>query len=605
MDNRILILDEFTANQIAAGEVVERPSSVLKELIENSADAGADKIDIVIKGGGIEYIKVSDNGCGIDKEDIAMAFERHGTSKIKCIVDLSNISTMGFRGEALPSIASVSKITIATKTENTKYAVKAVFEGGDLISCSEAPRATGTTVEVRNLFYNTPARYKFLKGDTSEARYCLDIVLRLALANCRVAFSFESNGQEMLNTKGDGELINTIYSIYGRDIAKELLHVEYVSSDIQVKGYIGKPFAARGNRQHQNLFINGRYVKYPELNVAIERAYEAMIMKGKFPFYVLDIKVKSELLDVNIHPAKTEIKISSINEVFKQLNYIIKNTLDENQDIFELRAVKPTYVKYTEEINNKNAVDIKVDRVKIQFDDKYLAHEKTEGYNADQAQDQKKNIVVNTSAESYKKLAENTPIAINEIKNNEPYKIIGQIFNTYIFVDKCEYVYIIDQHAAHEKMNYEMLKKQFDCNNIISQQLLVPEQVVLTGMEFDYIEENKELIRNIGFDFSVFSANSIMVREIPVPLNDCNINDAFKSMIDDMIADKKDRIYTALYSIACKASVKANKKLDNEQMEYIYNGLMNLDNPFTCPHGRPTMIKLTRYEFDKMFKRVV
>ncbi|MFA7672318.1 MAG: DNA mismatch repair endonuclease MutL [Clostridia bacterium] len=596
MDNRILILDEFTANQIAAGEVVERPSSVLKELMENSVDAGAGRIDITIKSGGIEYIKVSDNGYGIDKDDIAMAFERHGTSKIKCITDLNSISTMGFRGEALPSIASVSKVTVTTKTEKAKYAVKAVFEGGDLISSNEAPRATGTTVEVRNLFYNTPARYKFLKGDTSEARYCLDIVLRLALANNKVAFSFVSNGQEMLDTKGDGELINTIYSIYGRDIAKELLRVEYVSSDIQVKGYIGKPFAARGNRQHQNLFINGRYVKYPELNVAIERAYETMIMKGKFPFYVLDIKVKSELLDVNIHPAKTEIKISNINEVFKQLNYIVKNTLDENQDVFELSAVKPTYVQPSE---------VKDDRVKIQFDDKYAANEKTESYKPDQIKDQSKDVVVNTCVGSYIKPSESTPIKIDEIRIDEPYKIIGQIFNTYIFVDKFEYVYIIDQHAAHEKMNYEMLKKQFDSSSIISQQLMVPEQVVLTRLEFDYIEENKELIRNIGFDFSVFSANSIIVREIPVPLIDCNITDAFKSMIDDMMSDKKDRIYTALYSIACKASVKANKELDKEQMEYIYKGLIELDNPFTCPHGRPTMIKLTRYEFDKMFKRVV
>jgi DNA mismatch repair protein MutL len=596
MNNRILILDEFTANQIAAGEVVERPSSVLKELIENSIDAGATRIDVAIKSGGIEYIKVSDNGYGIEKDDIAMAFERHGTSKIKCINDLNSISTMGFRGEALPSIASVSKVTVTTKTEKAKYAVKAVFEGGDLISSSEAPRATGTTVEVRNLFYNTPARYKFLKGDTIEARYCLDIVTRLALANSKEAFSFVSNGQEMLDTKGDDELINTIYSIYGRDIAKELLRVEYNSSDIQVKGYIGKPFASRGNRQHQNLFINGRYVKYQELNVAIERAYEAMIMKGRFPFYVLDIKVKSELLDVNIHPAKTEIKISNINEVFKQLNYIVKNTLDENQDIFELSAVKPTYVQPEE---------VKDDKVKIRFDDKYIINEKQESYEPDQVKDQIKNDVVNTSTVSVEKPAESTPLKREDIKIDGPYKIIGQIFNTYILVDKFEYVYIIDQHAAHEKMNYEMLKKQFGSNSIVSQQLMVPEQVVLTGLEFDYIEENKELIRNIGFDFSVFSTNSIIVREIPVTLIECNIADAFKSMIDDMMADKKDRIYTALYSIACKASVKANKGLDIEQMEYLYKGLIALDNPFTCPHGRPTMIKLTRYEFDKMFKRVV
>ncbi|NLF35974.1 MAG: DNA mismatch repair endonuclease MutL, partial [Clostridiaceae bacterium] len=357
MSGKIIILDEFTANQIAAGEVVERPASVLKELIENSIDANSDRIDIEIKNGGIGYIKVSDNGNGIEKDDIPMAFERHGTSKIRQISDIYNISTMGFRGEALPSIASVSNVSITTKTKEQDFAVKVVYEALEQKSMSKSARAQGTTIEVKNLFFNTPARYKFLKGDKQEARYCTDIVLRLALANTHVAFSMTSNGQEVIRTNGDNFLLNCIYGIYGRDIAKDIIEINAETDDFSVSGYIGRPFASRGNRQHQSLFINNRYVKYPELNASIERAYETRIMKGRFPFYVLKLNIPSQNVDVNVHPSKIEVKISNISEIFGKLNYILKESLDKEQKAMESSVIRPSYTKYKEQEESKTILD--------------------------------------------------------------------------------------------------------------------------------------------------------------------------------------------------------------------------------------------------------
>lgn len=600
MSGKIIILDEFTSNQIAAGEVVERPASVLKELIENSIDAGADRIEIEIKNGGIGYIKVSDNGKGIEQEDIPMAFERHGTSKIRQISDLSNITTMGFRGEALPSIASVSNVTLTTRTHENEYAVKVVFEALQLKSITKAARAPGTTVEVRNLFFNTPARYKFLKGDMQETRYCTDIVLRLALANTHAAFIMICNNEEVVRTNGDRELINSIYGVYGRDIANDIIKVNAQSEGFSVSGYIGKPFASRGNRQHQSLFVNNRYVKYPELNVSIERAYETRIMKGKFPFYVLKLDIPAQNLDVNVHPAKTEVKISNISDIFGKLNFIIKEALDKEQEVFVPSSIKPTYIKSEEKKEEKNTI--------IDFNDQLLK------LSEEVHQIQQNSNILNEHKTAYKEQTRDNAVNTDKfdkenIENNEfdikPYKISGQIFNTYIIIDKNEYIYIVDQHAAHEKMLYELLKKDYENRTVISQQIMVPIEVVFTSAEIQFISQNSEFIRRIGFDYSEFGKNSILIREIPSTINECDIKDAFKAMLDDIQNEKKDKVHTALYSLACKAAVKANKKLDEKQMQYIFENLMKLDNPFTCPHGRPTVIKMTKYDFDKLFKRIL
>ncbi|MDD3093769.1 MAG: DNA mismatch repair endonuclease MutL, partial [Clostridia bacterium] len=495
MSGKIIILDEFTANQIAAGEVVERPASVLKELIENSIDAKADRIDIEIKNGGIGYIKVSDNGNGIDKDDIPMAFERHGTSKIRQISDIYNISTMGFRGEALPSIASVSNVSITTKTKEQDFAVKAVYEALEQKSISKSARPQGTTIEVKNLFFNTPARYKFLKGDKQEARYCTDIVLRLALANTHVAFSMISNGQEVIRTNGDNLLLNCIYGIYGRDIAKDIIEINAKTDDFTVSGYIGRPFASRGNRQHQSLFINNRYVKYPELNASIERAYETRIMKGRFPFYVLKLNIPSQNVDVNVHPSKIEVKISNISEIFGKLNYILKESLDKEQKAMEPSVIRPSYTKYKEQEDSKTVSD---------FNNQLSAFSKEiqENRNNKEEENTLKESIINyqnyIKEESINKqdviTCENNDIkAKTDIKANitnqhhaiidEAYRIAGQILNTYIIIDKHDYIYVIDQHAAHEKIYFEQLKEEYEDRSIVSQQLMIPIELVITSSE--------------------------------------------------------------------------------------------------------------------------
>lgn len=620
MSGKIIILDEFTANQIAAGEVVERPASVLKELIENSIDANSDRIDIEIKNGGIGYIKVSDNGNGIEKDDIPMAFERHGTSKIRQISDIYNISTMGFRGEALPSIASVSNVSITTKTKEQDFAVKAVYEALEQKSISKSARPQGTTIEVKNLFFNTPARYKFLKGDKQEARYCTDIVLRLALANTHVAFSMTSNGQEVIRTNGDNFLLNCIYGIYGRDIAKDIIEINAETDDFSVSGYIGRPFASRGNRQHQSLFINNRYVKYPELNASIERAYETRIMKGRFPFYVLKLSIPSQNVDVNVHPSKIEVKISNISEIFGKLNYILKESLDKEQKAMESSVIRPSYTKYKEQEESKTILDF---NNQLSAFSKEIQENKAEENEVKESKVEENTVQESiTDYQNYKKegsvkiedviTCENT-LKITETNFSdqmhqsviEPYRVAGQILNTYIIIDKFDYIYIIDQHAAHEKIYFEQLKEEYEDRSIVSQQLMIPIELVITSSEMQFIEDHEDIIKLFGFDFTQFGKNSILIREIPTTLAECNIEDAFRTMIDDMVNDKKDKIYTALYTIACKAAVKANKKLDEEQMKYIYEKLMTLKNPFTCPHGRPTIIKMNRYDFDKLFKRIV
>lgn len=620
MSGKIIILDEFTANQIAAGEVVERPASVLKELIENSIDAKSDRIDIEIKNGGIGYIKVSDNGNGIDKDDIPMAFERHGTSKIRQISDIYNISTMGFRGEALPSIASVSNVSITTKTKEQDFAVKVVYEALEQKSISKSARPQGTTIEVKNLFFNTPARYKFLKGDKQEARYCTDIVLRLALANTHVAFSMISNGQEVIRTNGDNLLLNCIYGIYGRDIAKDIIEINAKTDDFTVSGYIGRPFASRGNRQHQSLFINNRYVKYPELNASIERAYETRIMKGRFPFYVLKLNIPSQNVDVNVHPSKIEVKISNISEIFGKLNYILKESLDKEQKVMEPSVIRPSYTKYKEQEESKTILDF---NNQLSAFSKEIQENKAEENEVKESKVEENTVQESiTDYQNYKKegsvkiedviTCENT-LKITETNFSdqmhqsviEPYRVAGQILNTYIIIDKFDYIYIIDQHAAHEKIYFEQLKEEYEDRSIVSQQLMIPIELVITSSEMQFIEDHEDIIKLFGFDFTQFGKNSILIREIPTTLAECNIEDAFRTMIDDMVNDKKDKIYTALYTIACKAAVKANKKLDEEQMKYIYEKLMTLKNPFTCPHGRPTIIKMNRYDFDKLFKRIV
>lgn len=609
MNKRILILDEYTSNQIAAGEVVERPASVLKELVENSIDANASAIEVDITKGGIGSIRITDNGSGINHSDIEMAFERHGTSKIRNITDLDDVSTMGFRGEALPSIASISRVTLITKTADDEHGIKVKFEAGDLVASEKAARDVGTTIEIRDIFFNTPARYKFLKSNNQEARYCMDILTRLALANPNISFRMTSDRNETLRTNGDGNLLNAIYAIYGREIAKDLLEVDLVMEDFLLKGFIGSPFASRGNRQNQSLFINSRYVKYPELNSAIEKAYDTLLMKGRFPFYVLNLYVKGDNLDVNVHPTKIEVKLANLSSIYGKIVHGLRDLLFEDKKPMNAKIVKPTYIKQEPQIKeDKTLIDLfnrkleeSASLVKESKDDIYekrpfiLEESKESTYKSDE-KPKLKDVITSTFE---------APVSETLIDSSFSYTIIGQVMDTYIIVDKYDHILVIDQHAAHEKMYFEQMVQEYKDKSIVSQQLLLPEELVLTSLEMNEVLENISLFESLGFYIDQFGDNSIIVRTVPINIIECNVKDVFLSLLDDLKTKDEEAIDKAIYTMACKAAIKANRKLNHEEMTYIYEKLHSLENPYTCPHGRPTIVKLRRYDFDKMFKRIV
>ena len=722
---KIVLLDDLTINKIAAGEVVERPASVVKELIENSIDAGANNITVEIKNGGISYIRVTDDGSGIQKDDLEIAFERHATSKIRQADDLEVVKTMGFRGEALASIAAIANVELVSKTRESKFGYKVVVEAGDILEKEETGAQNGTTITVKNLFFNTPVRYKFLKKDYTESGYIEDVIIRAALVNPDIAFHLINSGKTIVKTSGNGGMKNCIYSIYGKDIANNIIDVDYIYEDIMVQGVIGKPSIARNNRTQQMFFVNNRYVKDKTLSAAIEQAYKGMLTIGKHAFCILNIKMEPSQVDVNVHPAKLEVRFNDENKIFKAIYNAIKENLlktdlvrnsdEKNNDEEEIKPklqVKETPVNYNYETPVKNTEFSGLFKRNIKKDNRGYNNEpmslveqlyyeknknKYEQNNVDNIQDDKqiKKDDINTNSntieeilkqneeklnddeiklkedinknsniiediynnkqkemnkENYSKednkyfmdmynqtfgkkseeskkddekennvpeikdmnLTEGKNISVFEnkefLKNKINYKFIGIVFSTYIILEIENEMYILDQHAAHERIMYEKIKKNFYSDEAKDCQLmLLPDIITLTHKEMDIARENYEMFEKAGFELEEFGENTIKLTGVPNMCMDLDTKELFMEILDaiDTVAitaiQEKEEKFIA--TIDCKSAVKANMALSREEVDALMSELLKLPNPFTCPHGRPTAIRMSKTEIEKKFSR--
>ena len=652
----IVLLDDATINKIAAGEVVDRPSSIVKELIENSIDAGAKNITVEIKRGGIDYIKVVDDGSGFRADDTEIAFERHATSKIRKEADILRITSMGFRGEALASIAAISKVTLITKHKDEQLGSKVVVEGGEILSNTVAPSNQGTTIIVRDVFYNTPARYKFLKKDYTEAGYIEDAITRIALANPGVAIKFINSGKQIINTSGDSKLESVIYSIFGRDVYTNILPLEYKYEDIEVNGMIGLPIISRSSRSNEFTFINSRFVKDKTLMSAIEKGYSEKLMINKFPFAVINVKINPETIDVNVHPAKLEVKFENENKVFEAVYYAVKNTLEqhnkktspftilkdkkEEQDYYSKYSVKQDEEVENAEIKNDIEEGVAIPDFKVSdftnisesneeystlskkeeaisndflnivkdinveqngFTDSSNVSEEVSSYNVQNVE--KKNIFEVPNEEYVE-----TSIVDEEKSEKKLYKYIGCAFNTYIIIEMDSKIYFIDQHAAHERYLYDKIKAYFEEKDKDSQMLLIPEIIELRSQEMETVRENIEYFEKYGYILEEFSSCSFKISGVP-NIGDIKINfkDMFMDIVDEFMTGNKSQRqqneYRFLATIACKAAVKGNIPITKEEQINLIERMLESQEPFTCPHGRPTAINYSRYELEKKFGR--
>ena len=724
----IVLLDDLTINKIAAGEVIERPASVIKEMVENSIDAGANNITIEIKNGGISYIRVTDNGKGIPEDDLEIAFERHATSKIRSADDLSTVTSMGFRGEALASIAAIARVEMVSKTAEQQNGFKVVVEGGNILDKSEAGAPVGTSITVTNLFYNTPVRYKFLKKDFTEAGYIEDAVTRIALVHPEIAIKLINSGKTVIQTNGNGDLKTAIYSIYGKDVAGALIETEYTYEDMHVYGVIGKPEIARSNRANQIFFVNKRYVKDKALTSAAEKAYKGMIPIGKFSFLVLNVDMNPGKVDVNVHPAKLEVRFEEENTVFKAVYHAIKDALlkaelvaDTEQSTSEMRSESGLFgnrnMSITPELESSQEVLRKLQEMKerlmketpelkINSETTYIqpkeetvqevqVAEETVNYTYEETQatkipeetvveeiiqqevkeplidQQEKNEVDKEVKENeeaipqvLKEIQENTNI-IEDIVNNRieekpadfeemylklfgtrpiqetaeeqpkdesqnakdiatlgntsmfdnieeykkpTYKFIGIVFNTYIIIEIDKEMYILDQHAAHERILYEKVKANYyNDESKDSQLMLLPDIITLTHKEMEIAKDNMQMFRKAGFMLEEFGENTLKLTGVPEMCIDLETKEMFLETLDEINSvsrtAKQEIEERFIATVACKAAVKANMALTQEEVESLMEKLLELPNPFTCPHGRPTAIKMSKYDIEKKFAR--
>ncbi|MBZ4646548.1 MAG: mismatch repair protein MutL [Petroclostridium sp.] len=620
---KINILDPKVANMIAAGEVVERPASVVKELIENSIDAAAQAITIEIKNGGITYIRVSDNGNGIDKDDAAIAFERHATSKIQFAEDLDHIETLGFRGEALASIGAVSQVELITKTSYSDEGIHVVVKAGKLLKQEDIGCPQGTTIIVKNLFYNTPARMKFLKKDSTEAGYISDIVNKMILGHPEISFRYINNGKEIIFTPGDNNLMSCVYSLFGKDYVKSMIPLDHCDGGIEVAGLVGKADIARANRGLQSFFINGRYIKSKILTYAVEEAYKNILMVNRFPVVILHLNINPAFIDVNVHPTKMEVKFSDEKQVYQAVYWAVKNALYAQKHIPEVTIPKKNIFEYVPAANEKSNIYIKEDiiqqEIKIpkstishnnyQYHSKHNAatDTKTEqsmpAINSDDLYQMKDSTTIETkSVTAVPRSGLQTPSLYD-------FKIIGQIFNTYIIVQKDEEILLIDQHAAHERLKYEQLLVEHRNHVVCAQTLLIPVVIPLSNIEIEIIKENIEFFKNIGFEVEDFGNNSIVIRQTPVSIEEQELKDLFIEIVELLQHSKKEIITDiesrALYSIACKSAIKANKTMHSKEIERLVSDILRLDNINTCPHGRPIIISMSKHYIEKQFKRII
>ena len=686
---KIVLLDDLTINKIAAGEVIERPASVVKEVMENSIDAGATAITVEIRNGGISYIRVTDNGKGIMQDDLEIAFERHATSKLRNAEDLDGIKSMGFRGEALASIASIAKVSLVSKTADSENGYEVIVEGGKILSKNETGCPNGTSITIENLFYNTPVRYKFLKKDFTESGYIEDVVTRIALVHPEISIKLINTGKTVIQTSGNGDIKPVIYNIYGKEIADNLIEVEYTYEDIFVKGVIGKPVISRSNRSNQLFFVNNRFVKDKTLSGAAEQAFKGFVTIGKHGFLVLNIEVDPRKVDVNVHPAKLEVRFQEETKIFKAIYHSIREGLingDLVADTSSIDKIDSEKTKYNtetiienpkiENVNDTNFRDI------LNTSTKQYSQDITENtYQEDEQQIQEnekkneeafedvmfklkrmQNIIDNVNTNVQK---ENTEIKDSEMqKENETtpeflemyeknfgiatkkkeetvedelniekefkpitvqdnvsvfedeskyltkpiYKFVGIAFNTYIIIEMKSDLYIIDQHAAHERIMYEKIKENYYNNDTKhSQLMLLPDIITLTHKEMEIYKDNREMFRRAGFMVEEFGENTIKLSGVPDVLIDLETKELFLETLDEINTvartAKQEIEEKFIATVACKAAVKAHMALATEEVTQLLDRLLQLPNPFTCPHGRPTAIKMTKNDIEKKFSR--
>ena len=716
----IVLLDDNTINKIAAGEVIERPASVVKELMENSIDAGATSINVEIKNGGISYIRITDNGKGISPDDMEMAFERHATSKIRKAEDLEVVTSMGFRGEALASVASISKIEMTSKTQENEIGYKIQIEGGKIINKEEAGCPQGTTIAITDLFFNTPVRYKFLKKDFTEAGYIEDAVIHIALVHPEIAIKLTNTGKTIIQTPGNSDSKATIYSIYGKDIAENILDVDYEYEDIKIKGVIGKPVIARSNRSNQLFFVNKRYIKDKTLTSAAEQGYKGLITIGKYGFLVLNIEMSPQKVDVNVHPAKLEVRFEEENKIFKAVYHAIKETMlkgdlitdtekesnmdtmavntkpvgfDNTMPVTNISSKQVEELKFNPEIEEKKETTLgglfkkmkerTTAELPHEYEDNVIAQIYSNKFESNDpfAVPQKKEVITQVedtkqlenmetkvldTKEVNKKLMEN----INQLENlkidskaenfdemyvrtfgNMPtdakrvaqqvkeeeekyqvkpeelqttenisifpkleekivpdYKFIGIAFSTYIILELGKELYILDQHAAHERILYEKVKKNYYSDNQKDSQLmLLPDIINLSHKEMDIAKENMDMFQKAGFTLEEFGESTIKLSGVPNICLDLDTKELFLETLDEINTvartAKQEKEERFIATVACKAAVKANMALTKEEVDKLMEQLLVLPNPFTCPHGRPTAIKMTKIDIEKKFSR--
>jgi DNA mismatch repair protein MutL len=708
---KIVILDENTANQIAAGEVIERPASIVKEMVENALDANATAITVDIASGGIKSIRITDNGDGMEADDVELAFERHATSKIRKIEDLNQLSTMGFRGEALASIASVAKVEVVTKTETATSGIKAVIEAGNVLAVEPAGAPKGTTFTVRELFYNTPARYKFLKKDTTEAGYIQDILTRIALARSDVSFRLLSQGRALMHTPGNHDLLSTIYSLYGKEIAHAVVPVNASGEGVEVSGYVGKPEISRGNRSFQSILVNGRFVYNRVITAALEEAYKTRLMQKRFPFAVLKLSLSPWFVDVNVHPSKLEVRFSDDQKVFRTVYHAVSEALDGNASF---RAMEDTdsasYSAGTNMIRqpsrqanlqatqpagpsapvnrlsgwtpgnigapagkNQNQVQSNTARTgpgggqtqanpfsiwpapSDRLFHPTITGQQTQVFEADGKEmkmqaasgqavqevgsgspymmegSRTTDIPVKGSPETAalkngsqeaaiggedsveisapEKEDRDAAVAANSRERLLRARIIGQAFESYILLEDGDEMLLIDQHAAHERIRYEKLKQQFIHREAFGQGLLSPLAVTLSELEMDRFHELSEYLNKLGFDAEVFGTRSILIRAIPYVLDSGFSGQDFLEILEKLSSEATPASEIipdeTLYMMACKSAIKANRNMSTMEIRGLVEQLADAENPYTCVHGRPVIISMTKKELEKRFKRIV
>lgn len=622
--SQIKVLDQTTIDQIAAGEVVERPGAVVKELVENAIDAGASAITVEIREGGKSFIRITDNGSGIGKEDISLAFLRHSTSKIRSVEDLLNVSSLGFRGEALSSIAAVSQVELVTKTREELCGNRYLIEGGREKSLEEIGCPNGTTFVVRSLFYNTPARQKFLKSAMTEAGYVNDFMERISVAHPGIAFKFINNNQVRIQTSGNNKMQDVIYHIYGREICSNMVEVSSCSEHMNVTGFIGKPVVSRGNRNYENFYINGRYIKSSIISKAIEEAYKPYTMTHRYPFTVLLFQVDSEWIDVNVHPTKMEIRFKNPDEIYKLAFHAILDTLSGRELIPDIA------------LTNTKKEEVKIEAAPEPFEKK-----RKENFIKEKTYDRPlKPGVEHTEIGKLKKIIKEPQAAITSEKvqaytTTEPdygmvreakqlnlfehkllseearkeHRIIGQVFSTYWIVEYQDKMFLIDQHAAHEKVLYERNMKMLKEQKPMSQMLEPPLVLTLSMREEEILAQYMEFFIQMGFEIEHFGGMEYTIRSVPADLRGIGEKELFLELIDSLEERSEHKtpeiLLEKVASMSCKAAVKGNRSYSYAEAEALIDELLTLENPYHCPHGRPTIISMSKKEIEKKFKRIV